>query len=149
MVPGDNQFNDLPHWYFSSVIDFRSVIMSVFRSVRRGWGGQPVWTAEQQKGGWTGAMTPPLSLSKTVISISVDSPGLWQTLPSLPTLFSWTSTGLCHEVPHKRLFSEAFTVFSGAFTATIVIVHTYMHVCVCLCVLPTCLFIETSTNCFL
>lgn len=110
-----------------------------FHCVRRGWGGQPVWTGEQQRGGWTGATTPPLSLSKTVISISVDSPGPWQTLPSLPTLFSWTSTGLCHQVPHKRLLSGAFTLFSGAFTATNVIGHTSIYLCVCVCV---CAFIH-------
>lgn len=95
-----------PHWYFSRVIDFHSVIMSgpgqcfqwiaILSCARWGSGGQPVWTGEQQRGGWMRAMTLVLSLSKTVISISVVSPGPWQTLSTLPTLFNWTSTGLCH-----------------------------------------------------
>lgn len=69
---------------FSSEIDFNSVIMSgqmqcfqlstVLSCARRGSGGQPVWTGEKQRGGWMRAMTLLLSLSKTVISISVDSP---------------------------------------------------------------------------
>lgn len=131
IAPDDNHFNDFPHWYFSTVIDFHRVIMSgpvpCFHCVRQGWGGQPVWTGDQQRGGWMGAMTPLLSLSKTVISISVHSPGPWQTLPSFPTLFSLTSTGLYDEAPHKRLFSVALTVFPGASTGTNAI--TYIFAC--------------------